>query len=71
MTLLPEWLQPLSWAIPTTWEMDAVRSSANGGSPWGDLAVCLATGIGYAVAATYLGRWLVDSARRHATLALT
>ena len=71
VALLPEWLQPLSWAIPTTWAMSAVRSSANGGSPWGDLAVCLATGVAYAVAATYLGRWLVDSARRHATLALT
>lgn len=71
VSLLPDWMHPLSWAIPTTWAMSAVRSSANGGSPWGDLAVCLAVGAAYAVAATYAGRWLVDSARRNATLALT
>lgn len=71
VSLLPDWVQPLSWAIPTTWAMDAIRASANGGSPWADLAVCAATGAVYAVAAAYLGRRLVDSARRHATLALT
>jgi len=68
---LPSWLQPLSWAIPTTWGMDAIRSAANGGSPWGDLVVCLLTGAAYAVGAAWLGRVLVDSARRDATLALT
>lgn len=68
---LPDWLHPLSWAIPTTWAMDAVRASAAGESPWGDIAVCLAVGSAYAVLASYLGRWLVDSARRNATLALT
>jgi ABC-2 type transport system permease protein len=69
--LLPVWTHPLSWAIPTTWAMDAIRSAANGGSPWASLAACAATGAAYAVLASYLGRWLVDSARRHATLALT
>lgn len=71
VSLLPGWVQPLSWAIPTTWAMDAVRASANGASPWADLGVCLAVGLGYAGLAAYLGRRLVDSARRHATLALT
>lgn len=37
---LPVWIQPLSWAIPTTWAMDAVREAASGGSPWADLGVC-------------------------------
>ena len=69
--LLPIWIQPLSWAIPTTWAMSAIRSAAAGGSPWGDLAVCLAIGSVYMVLAEYLGRRLVDSARRNATLALT
>ena len=71
VSLLPDWAQPLSWAIPTTWAMDAIRASANGASPWADLAICAVTGAAYAVAAAYLGRRLVDSARRHATLALT
>jgi ABC-2 type transport system permease protein len=71
VAILPGWVQPLSWAIPTTWGMAAVRESAAGGSPWLDLLMCIAVAAAYAVAATYLGRWLVDSARRHATLALT
>jgi ABC-2 type transport system permease protein len=69
--LLPVWIQPLSWAIPTTWAMDAIRSAANGGSPWGSLAVCAAIGAVYALLGAYLGRRLVDSARRNASLALT
>ena len=51
--------------------MAAVRESANGGSPWADLGLCLLVGLAYAALAAYLGRRLVDSARRHATLALT
>jgi ABC-2 type transport system permease protein len=70
LTLLPAWIRPLSWAIPTTWGMDAVRDTATGASPWGHLALCLAVGLVYAVAAEFLGRVLVDSARRHASLAL-
>lgn len=68
---LPGWIQPLSWSIPTTWAMDGVREAASGGSPWADLAVCAAIGLLYAGLAAYLGRRLVDSARRNATLALT
>ena len=71
VALLPAWLHPLSWSIPTTWAMAAVRDAANGVSPWENLGVCVAIGCAYAVVAAYLGRHLVDSARRHATLALT
>ncbi|WP_426241981.1 ABC transporter permease [Nocardioides sp. LHG3406-4] len=69
--LLPDVLQPLSWSLAPTWAMAAIRESASGGSPWGDLAVCLALGIAYAALGSYLSRRLVDSARRNATLALT
>jgi ABC-2 type transport system permease protein len=69
--LLPTWIHPLSWSIPTTWAMAAVRDSANGVSPWGHLGLCVVIGLAYAAVAAYLGRRLVDSARRHATLALT
>ena len=68
---LPDWLHPLSWSIPTTWAMEAVRSSAAGNSPWRELLLCLVIGAAYAVLASVLGRQLLDSARRHATLALT
>lgn len=69
--MLPGFLHPISWSIPTTWAMAAVRDAANGVSPWGNLALCGAIGLVYATAAAYFGRLLVDSARRHATLALT
>jgi ABC-2 type transport system permease protein len=68
--LLPSWVHPLSWAIPTTWGMDAVRDAATGVSPWLHLGLCAAVGLVYAVVAAVLGRVLVDSARRHASLAL-
>ena len=51
--------------------MEAVRSSAAGVSPWREIFICLAIGSAYAVLASFLGRALVDSARRNATLALT
>jgi ABC-2 type transport system permease protein len=69
--LLPTWLHPLSWSIPTTWAMAAVRDAASGVSPWGNLGLCAGVGLVYAVVAAYLGTRLVESARRNATLALT
>jgi ABC-2 type transport system permease protein len=70
LSVLPGWLHPVSWAIPTTWGMDAVRDAANGTSPWAHLGLCLGVGLVYAAAAAYLGGVLVESARRHASLAL-
>nr|WP_237447748.1 ABC transporter permease [Nocardioides flavescens] len=71
VSLLPLVVRPLSWALAPTWAVEAMRSAASGGSPWGELAVCLALGAAYAALAAYLGRRLIESARRHATLALT
>jgi ABC-2 type transport system permease protein len=70
LALLPAWVRPLSWAIPTTWGMAAIRDAALGVSPWGHLGLCVAVGLVYAAGAAYLSRVLVDSARRHASLAL-
>lgn len=70
LAILPAWTHPLSWAIPTTWGMAAVRDAASGASPWRNLALCAAVGIGYAAVAAWLGKVLVESARRHASLSL-
>jgi ABC-2 type transport system permease protein len=70
LSLLPEWMRPISWAIPTTWGMAAVRDTAAGTSPWAHLGLCLLVGLVYAAVAEFLGRVLVESARRHASLAL-
>jgi ABC-2 type transport system permease protein len=70
LSILPAWTRPISWSIPTTWAMDAVRDAANGQSPWLDLLVCLVVGTLYAVLAAWLGARLIESARRNASLAL-
>lgn len=68
---LPHWVAPISWLLPPTWGAAAIRDAAFGGSPWGDIALCLLLSAGYAVAGTWLCGRLVTSARANATLALT
>lgn len=70
-SLLPVWLQPLGWALPTTWGVRAIRESLIGGDP------LPAVGVGLVLAAVYLGvglltvRTFATLARRRATLALS
>jgi ABC-2 type transport system permease protein len=70
VSLLPGWVQPISWALGPTWGMRAIREAAYGGNPLGSLLLCIA------LAAVYLGigvlvlRRVLDSARKHATLSL-
>lgn len=71
LELLPDVLRPFSYALPTTWAVEAMRVAAVGGAPWRELGLCLAVGTAYAVLAAVLGVRLIDSARRNATLALT
>jgi ABC-2 type transport system permease protein len=70
LSILPTWTRPISWSIPTTWAMNAVRDAAQGRAPWLDLLVCLLVGAVYAVLAAWLGARLIESARRNASLAL-
>ena len=51
--------------------MAAIRSAVTGDPVASDLIACLALGVVYGAIGAYLSRRLVDSARRHATLALT
>jgi ABC-2 type transport system permease protein len=71
VVLLPAWVRWVSWALPPTWGMEAMRQSASGASPWGAIGVCAGLGVGYAVVAALLSDAVLRSARRHATLALT
>ena len=68
---LPDWVAPISWLLPPTWGAAAIRDAAFGGSPWGDIALCLLLSVGYGVVGTWLCGRLVTSARTNATLALT
>ena len=68
---LPGWVRPISWVLPPTWGVSAIRDAAFGGSPWGDITLCLLLSVLYAVVGTWLSGRLVTAARTHATLALT
>lgn len=71
LSLLPDWVRPVSWLLPMTWGVGAVKQAALGGTPWPDIVMCLATAAVYALLGTLLARRLVRSARTHATLALS
>jgi ABC-2 type transport system permease protein len=72
VTLLPDWVEPISWVLAPTWGMRALSDSAfAAGSPLVDIAMCLVLSAVYTVlGAMLLGRFL-ESARRRATLSLT
>lgn len=71
LQMLPDWLLPLSWSLPTTWAIQGMRAAAAGESAWTDLAMCVAVGLVYGVLAAWLGARLIASARRAGTLALS
>jgi ABC-2 type transport system permease protein len=71
LTLFPGWVTWIAYALPPTWGMAAIREAASGGSPWADIALCLATGAVYGVAGWLVSETVLRSARRHATLSLT
>ena len=47
LTLFPGWVGWIAYALPPTWGMQAIRSSASGASPWFDVLMCLGLGLAY------------------------
>jgi ABC-2 type transport system permease protein len=70
VSLLPDWVRPLSWALGPTWGMRAVREAAYGGAPLGPILLCLALAAVYLALGVTVLRFVLDSARRRATLSL-
>lgn len=70
LSLLPDWVRPISWALAPTWGMAGIRAAAEGRSSVADIALCLALGVAYAGIGALISRRLLDGARRHATLTL-
>ncbi|GIF75260.1 ABC transporter permease [Asanoa siamensis] len=68
---LPAWVRPLSAVLAPTWGVSAMRAAAAGHSPWADLGRCVLAAAAYGAIATVVSRWMVRSARAHATLALS
>jgi ABC-2 type transport system permease protein len=71
LSVLPGWVEPISWLLAPTWGMRAIRESAVGGSPLAAIAMCLALSACYAVIAIVCLRAFERLARNRATLALT
>ena len=70
VALLPDWMRPLSWLLPPSWGMAAVRGTVNGQLPWKELMACVVLVVLYAAVGVWLARTFLHSARRHATLSL-
>ncbi|MGH2454946.1 MAG: ABC transporter permease [Candidatus Limnocylindria bacterium] len=71
LPFLPGWLGPISWVLVPTWAMEAIRGSAMGASPpWAALGLCLVLAIVYYLLARRVLVFVLDKARRDATLAL-
>ena len=71
LSLLPEWVRPISWALAPTWGVRAIRESAVGGSALPDLLICLGIGTACVVAGFALVEVMLRAARRTASLSLT
>jgi ABC-2 type transport system permease protein len=71
LSLFPDWVRPISWALPPTWGVRAIREAALGGSPLNDLLVCLGLGLVFLVAGILLVETMLRSARANASLSLT
>lgn len=71
VSVLPGWLQPVSWLFAPTWGMAALRGATLGhGHVWLDLAACAGTGCAYLAIGALCLRYFLDAARAKATLAL-
>jgi ABC-2 type transport system permease protein len=72
VSLLPSWVEPLSWVIAPTWGIQAVRAAAlGGGEVWEGIGMCLLLGAAYLGIGWVTLRNFIRLARRDATLSLT
>jgi ABC-2 type transport system permease protein len=71
LSVLPDFVGPVSWFLAPSWGFRALRESALGLSPWGDIGMCLLVSAAYFVIGTVCLRAFVQVARARATLRLT
>jgi ABC-2 type transport system permease protein len=71
VSLLPGWVEPISWVLAPTWGVKAVRESALGGDPATAIGMCVLLSAAYlAVGAATMANF-ERLARKQATLGLT
>ena len=71
LSLLPGWVEWLSWVLAPTWGMEAVRNAALGGEVWEGLGMCVLLGGVYLALGSFLMQNFERRARQQATLSLT
>ncbi len=71
LSLLPGWVEWLSWVLAPTWGMEAVRNAALGGEVWQGIGMCILLGAVYLALGSLFMQNFERRARQHATLALT
>jgi len=71
LTLLPDWMRPISYALAPTWGMRAIRECSTGGSPLPDVAMCFLLGSIYVALGVLITNGVLRAARRSASLSLT
>jgi ABC-2 type transport system permease protein len=71
LTLLPGWVEPISWLLAPTWGMTAIRDSATGETPWAAIGMCFLLGGAYVLAGVLLTNRVLRAAREKASLSLT
>jgi len=71
ISLLPAFVEPLSWFLAPTWAFRAIRDAALGGHPWHDMGYCVLLTVAYFVVASVFLRIFEHLARARATLRLT
>ena len=71
LSLLPGWVEWLSWVLAPTWGMEAVRNAALGGEVWTGIGMCVLLGAVYLVLGSFFMQNFERRARQQATLSLT
>jgi ABC-2 type transport system permease protein len=73
LATLPFWVQPISWVLAPTWGMEAIRSATLGndlGTPLFAMLMCVVLAVVYYVGSRIALQYVLDKARRDATLSL-
>lgn len=71
LSVLPDFIGPVSWFLAPSWGFRAIQESALGLTPWPDIGMCLVLSAAYFAIGSLCLRWFVQVARARATLKLT
>lgn len=71
LAFLPSGVRWISYGIPPTWAISAIRKAAEGSWLWTDLGICISLTIGYGILGVLLSKFLLKSARKTASISLS